>query len=439
MNIIRIITLMAVLPLFISGYGQATDSITVAGHIYNITDGMPQTLIINECDISNKNVREICEFGEDGLFVKKIPLSFPHTFTVVYNRHFINAFAAPGDSIYMDIDASTSPLSVTFFGDKADINQQYDPAFQHLSSFYYSRSLPNDTTALDEYMAVFKRNIEEGHDSINCYAKEHDLSEDVISMLYSDNIYILANNALSYRGRNVEEKRAFFLNPIFDLFNEAHTKVMIYPYHLSAIMSYFPDVRANASKGIIRDIMYACDDESPIPDREEFYNQMYYDRLYSKDEPAKETSIDHIQSGKIIVYTNGEIKEVNDVNPLTWLLNEFKGHPIYLDISATWCGPCRAGLAKSESIRKHFKDTDVKFAVIWTQSSKKEWLKLAPTISNAIQIFIEDQEMMDRIATYLKISGFPTYLMIDKNGNILKEGVPVYLSSELPDYLNRYK
>ncbi len=196
MKINRLLALMVLLSIFLSGYGQATDTITVAGHVFNNTDGMPHTLIINECDISNKRVREICELGEDGLFVKKIPLSFPHTFTVSYNRHFINAFAAPGDSIYMGIDASTSPLSVTFSGDKADINQQYDPAFQYLSSFYNSRRLPNDTTPLATYMPIFKKNVEDGRDSIDCYAKKHNLSNEVISMLYTDNIYTLANSAM---------------------------------------------------------------------------------------------------------------------------------------------------------------------------------------------------------------------------------------------------
>lgn len=438
-NIHKIITIMVLLSISLYGYGQASDSITVAGHVFNITDGMPHTLIINECDISNKSAREICELGEDGLFVKKIPLSFPHTFTVNFNRHFINAFAAPGDSVHMDIDASTSPLSVTFSGDNADLNQQYDQAHQHLSSLFYSRRLPNDTTPFGTYMPVFKKNVEYARDSIDSYAKKHNLSNEVLSMLYTESIYSLANDALGYQGRNMEDERAFYLDPIFDLFNEDNTKVMIYPYHLSAIMNRFPDVRDSAKKGIIRDIMYACDETVEVPDRDVFYNQKYYDRLYPNAEPVKEISIEDIQNGKITIFYDGVIKEMSDENPLTWLLNEFKGHPIYLDVSATWCGPCRYGLIHSESLRSHFKDSSIKFAVIWSQSSKTEWLKFAPAITNAVQIFIEDQEMMDRLAATLKFKGFPTPYMIDKNGNIIKEEVPDFHSSNLPDFLNRYR
>ena len=278
-----------------------------------------------------------------------------------------------------------------------------------------------------------------GRDSIDIYARKHNLSDEVISMLYKDNLYALANFASGYRGRNREEKRAFFLDPVFDIFNEENTKVMIFPYHLSAIMTHFPDVRENAPKGTVRDIMFACDEEAPVPDRSVFFNSSYYDRLYTHDHPVNEISIDGIKPGSIIVYTDGDIKEITNANPLKWLINEYKGHPIYLDISETSCGPCRTGLKGSESLREHFKNSDIRFAVIWIRSSKEEWLKIAPTISNTTQFFIDDVEMTDRIMGHLNVHGFPTYLMIDKNGNIIKEGVPRYLSPELPDFLNLYK
>ncbi len=415
------------------------DSITVSGRFKNIAEGMPRNTVIIECDPSYKSVRVICELDSNGSFCHKFPFSYPHTFTVNYNRwHFINAFAVPGDSIYLDIDASTSPLSVSFSGDHAEINQQYNPAFQHMSSLRNAVVLPSDTVTYEEYMHVFKDFVRQGRDSIDSYARKHNLSDEVISMLYSDNLYTLANSAIGYSGRNIEEMRAFFLDPIFDIFNEENTKVMIFPYHLSAIMTHFPDVRDNAPKGTVRDIMYVCDEKAPVPDRSVFFNNNYYDRLYTHDKTVNEISIDGIKPGSIIVYDDGEIKELADENPVKWLINEYKGHPIYLDISATWCGPCRAGLKRSESLREHFKDSDIRFAVIWLRSTKENWIKFAPTISNTIQIFIDDVAMTDRIMGHLNVHGFPTYFMIDKNGNLTKEGVPRYQSPELPDFLNFY-
>ena len=109
---------------------------------------------------------------------------------------------------------------------------------------------------------------------------------------------------------------------------------MIYPYHISAIMRFFPDVRDKAHKGIVRDIMYACDEDAQMPDRSVFINQNYYDRLYTPDITAKEVSINGIGNGNICIYINGEFKDISEENPLEWLVTEYKGQPIYLDVSA---------------------------------------------------------------------------------------------------------
>ena len=199
---------------------EPADSITVVGHIRNITGDMPRTLIINECDYWYGSDRAICEIDSDGAFYKRIPLSYPHTFSVNYNKNFICAFAAPGDSLYMDVDASVYPVTVTFSGDKGAINQQYNPAIQQMSGFYGSVELPSDTVALEDYLPVFKEYVKAGRDSIDSYARANNLTSDVVSMLYADDTYSLANLACGYQGRNEEEKRAFFLDPIFDIFNE---------------------------------------------------------------------------------------------------------------------------------------------------------------------------------------------------------------------------
>ena len=259
LTIIASLMLIASVPCTAKGSDSSAetstqDSIIVSGRFWNIAERMPRTATIIECDPSDKSVREICELDSNDSFCHKIPLSYPHTFTVNYNRrNFINAFAAPGDSIYMDIDASTSPLSVSFSGDHAEINQQYNSAFHYLSSLINAVHLPANTVAFEEYMHVFKEYVRQGRDSIDIYARKHNLSDEVISMLYADNIYAIANSALGYRGRDIEEKRAFFLDSIFDIFNDENTKIMIFPYHLTAIMNHFPDIRDNAPIGTVRD------------------------------------------------------------------------------------------------------------------------------------------------------------------------------------------
>lgn len=419
--------------------GAPVDSITVAGRIVNIADGQAKTIIVNECDYSSLRVREITKVDSAGYFKVRIPFSYPHTFTLNYDvRNFINAFAAPGDSIFLEIDASRKPVEVCFSGDKASVSQELNEAMMELTSIN-SCLLPPFNSDADEFIGAFTGYVEAGRKAIDKYADRKGVSEEVKRMLYANNLYCLANHAMEYTGRDSIDARKFYLNPVFDIFNEENSKVMVFPYHLSKVLDYAPEVIEDAPKGIVRDLMYVSifenSDEEVVPDKNDFYLPGYYDRLFGAVKDDAPLSVDGIDPGDILVYRNGEVASIKDVNPLEWLLKEYSGHPIYLDVSSTWCGPCIANLKNSEDLRNHYKESGIVFAAVWLRSSLEEWRKLAPKITNTVQIFISENEMSDMIMKQLSVGGFPSHYMILRDGSI-KTDVPNYLSIELPVLLD---
>ena len=132
---------------------------------------------------------------------------------------------------------------------------------------------------------------------------------------------------------------------------------------------------------------------------------------------------------------NNAVSNIDNVNPFAWLKKRFASRPVYVDVSATWCGPCRASLAASEDLRRHFKDSDIVFVIIWLKSDMESWAKLAPSVHNAIHIFIPDEDMANSIMGALNMQGFPTYFFIDRSGNIFHESVPHFNDPTLIDYL----
>lgn len=420
----------------VSAQGTANDSIIVAGRIISAPGNNPKTLTINECDYSEKSERRITERDSEGRFHEKIPFSYGHTFSVNYNGVFVNAYAEPGDSIFMEIDMTENPATFRLSGDKAEINEQYSHGAANLMKMLYDVRLPADTTALPEYLAAFKRETGRTKAALEKYISENALLPQVADMLLRDNIFTIANQALLYRGRNKEEQLAFFTDSIFDLFNEKNARVMIFPYHLGALTIDFPDYVKNAPKGIVRDLMYVSlekNDES-VPKREDFYNTAYYDRIFGNR--VTELNLSGISEGDIIVAEKDSTYNITGVNPVDWMKKRFAGRPIYLDVSATWCGPCRASLANSETLRDYFKNTDIVFVVLWLKSDLDEWKKLIPDINNAIHIFVPDEDMSNRLMGALKLRGFPTCYMISRDGAITVDGVPHFHSPELIDYLN---
>ena len=429
---IIITILMAITVLSASATVQTPWSIKVSGVVYG--QSVPKTLIVNECDISDKSERYIAELDTAGCFDVRIPFYYGHTFTVNYNRRlFINAYAEPGDSVFVCIDATKSPVEYHLSGAHARLNEEYSHAFQEMSPNYYDVQLPPDTVSLADYMPKFKSEIDRVKTIVDKYVEEKSLLPETAELLHLDNIFLPANMAIGFKGKGIDEQKAFFTDSLFDISNERNTKVMIFPYHLCALMNRAPEYINLVPKSVTRDLMYAALDESKMPQRKDFFNPAYYDRLF--DQP--ETSIDFsgLKPGDMAVVENGTVSTIPAVNPVEWLKERFASRPLYVDVSATWCGPCRAALAASEDIRQYFKGSDIVFAVMWLKSDMETWKKLAPSIHNAIHIFIPDEDMANRIMGALNMQGFPSYFFIDRSGIISQKDVPHFNDPALVDFL----
>jgi len=413
-------------------------SINVSGVVSGLSDKGPKTLIINECDASKKDVRSIAELDSVGRFDVNIPFYYGHTFTINFNRRtYINAYAEPGDSVFVSIDASKSPVEFHLGGDHAKLNEEYSHAFCDLSSIYNVTLLP-DSVALSVYMPKFKEEVERTRKVVDRYIEKKSLMPETAELLHLDNIFIPANQAIGFEGNGLDEQIAFFTDSIFDIFNEHNHKVMMFPYHLSALMQRNPEMVKTVPKSVIRDLMFAALDDAEAPHRNEFVNTAYYDRLY-KDIPERQVDFSKLKAGNIVVIENDTVYNVKDVNPVEWLKVRFPNRPVYLDVSATWCGPCRAGILSGEGVRQYFSGSDIVFAVIWLQSSLESLKAFVPDIHNAVHIFIHDEDMSNRIMGILNLQGFPSYYFIDRAGEISSEDIPHFNDPQLVEFLRSKK
>lgn len=411
-----------------------TDSVTVSGHISGIPENGRRSLIINECDFSEKSAKVFVELDSTGAFHARIPFSSPHTFSISYNRRFIDAFAEPGDSIHCEIDASSSPVAFHLSGDNATLNEEYSHAQGELIRQYSSVRLPSPDTPFGAYMPEFKANVKRFQNKIDEYVSARDISPEVADMLRIDNIFTLANMAIDYTGTDKNDQSAFFTDSIFDIYNENNARQMIFPYHIGALCLNFPEIVKSTPKGRIRDMMLISLARDTVPRREDFADMIYYDRVFGG--PISEIDLTGIKQSDVLVYNDGEVRTIENVDPIDWLVKTYQGKPIYLDVSATWCGPCRSSLSKSESLRDKFKNTDIVFAVLWLKSDKDRWVQLAPTVTNAVHILIDNEVVADAIISRLNLQGFPSSYFIDRSGNILSDHVPSFHSPDLYDFLN---
>lgn len=100
-------------------------------------------------------------------------------------------------------------------------------------------------------------------------------------------------------------------------------------------------------------------------------------------------------------------------------LSDHFGKFLYIDVWATWCGPCCAEIPHLEKLVERFKDNDrVEFISLSVDSDRKAWQKKLDTDRPAWAQFILSK---DETAAFMKawgITGIPRFIMIDKEGRI---------------------
>ncbi len=109
-----------------------------------------------------------------------------------------------------------------------------------------------------------------------------------------------------------------------------------------------------------------------------------------------------------------EIPEVQDDKLLGAILAEHTGRPVVVDIWATWCGPCLAGIKALEPL-KTSKYADVDFVYLAGENSRKtDWLAMIPDIRGD-HYYLTDRQLKV-ILNQLKSEGYPTYFVVGRNG-----------------------
>lgn len=96
-----------------------------------------------------------------------------------------------------------------------------------------------------------------------------------------------------------------------------------------------------------------------------------------------------------------------------------KGKFTYIDVWATWCGPCCAQIPHLEKLVEKFKDNPkVQFISISTDRNRAAWEKKLDNDKPQWQQYILTPENDAQFAADWGITGIPRFIMIDAEGNI---------------------
>ncbi len=128
------------------------------------------------------------------------------------------------------------------------------------------------------------------------------------------------------------------------------------------------------------------------------------------------------------------LKEYKDSKQLfQQLIAPYRGKVIYLDIWGTWCGPCRQQMQYVGAVKELFKGLPVVFMYLANRSDEKTWKNIIRqynlTGEQVVHYRLPDEQEY-QIERLLQIEGYPTFILLDQEGNIVNPNAPRPQSQE---------
>ena len=117
----------------------------------------------------------------------------------------------------------------------------------------------------------------------------------------------------------------------------------------------------------------------------------------------------------------------------TTSLDDLKGKYVYVDVWATWCGPCKREIPYLKEVEKAYHGKNIEFVSISIDQAKdhEAWKTMvAEKELGGVQLFADNNWKSDFVQEY-QIKGIPRFLLIDPDGNIVSSDAPRPSSKDL--------
>lgn len=445
----------------------------VAGQVVNRSADDPAVMTWNLCDPIVDD-RMGMRLADDGSFrFETDGITRFHNATLNCGR-FINFFVAPGDSVYLEIDAAKlrdqEPGAVCFGGSRAAENAQLYAVLDYFYGRLYSYPDPLDESQAPEaVIAQMKERMAQTSDSLDVYMQRNGivLGDTVKDFVRRDMIFVLANQLLDYKQDDTALRLKLFGDPLFGIHDTANFCTLMFPYHLEAYMQTKieadsaivaagnrGDFAAVARGGIrilstepatdSRDVMLwqylshiveycpaLCDS---VPEaKTAFLDPALGERLEAlcRAKSGVPAFPDTPVKGVAYLSADSTVMAVPEGDMFAYLAAKHPGKVLYIDVYATWCGPCRAEMREAPALHEVMHGKDVVFVNLCLASERDAWLRTVAQQKLEGENYWFDGDATNLFTGAYSLSGYPTYILVGRDGKI------VTMKAERPSVLTQ--
>lgn len=176
----------------------------------------------------------------------------------------------------------------------------------------------------------------------------------------------------------------------------------------------------------------------------------YVDELVSQ--PSAKAAINTLQN-KYLALAKKDVskytKSASDVagmsdgeKILRKIIEPYKGKIILLDVWGTWCMPCRMALQQSKQEYESLKDYDLVYLYLANRSPEDAWknvIKQYDVTGDNVVHYNLPADQQSAVEQFVGVNGYPTYRLIDRNGNLIDVNVDARSIDVLKKVLNKIK
>ena len=116
-----------------------------------------------------------------------------------------------------------------------------------------------------------------------------------------------------------------------------------------------------------------------------------------------------------VAFEKGEGCMLEDADGNVVEFSSFKGKYVYVDLWASWCGPCCKEVPHLQALEKELQNENVVFLSISTDTDKEAWKK------KMVELGMHGNQLHDRdntLCNALNVKGIPFFLIYDKEGKL---------------------
>lgn len=124
--------------------------------------------------------------------------------------------------------------------------------------------------------------------------------------------------------------------------------------------------------------------------------------------------------------------KLKDLNGKELSLSDLKGKNVFLNFWATWCPPCRGEMPEIEKLYQETKNSDLVIVAVEIGEPLNDVKTFIDENNYSFEVLLDTDQ---KVSAQYGISGVPTSLFIDKEGNIVAENAGVMNIDQMKEYI----